>query len=80
MKAGTLEHKTSGDSEGMIAALLDMAAFCDRQLRLKEDDGVWGCVWVVCVCVGGGGGGMGVLWVNVSLTISSFPLLSYYRY
>ncbi len=39
VKSGTAEHKKSGEKEGMIEALLEMAAFCDRELRLKEDDG-----------------------------------------
>ena len=34
-----MEHKGNGDCEGVVAALVEMASFCDRQLRLKEDDG-----------------------------------------
>lgn len=39
VKSGTMEHKGNGDCEGMVAALVEMASFCDRQLRLKEDEG-----------------------------------------
>lgn len=39
VKSGTAEHRGGGDKDGMLEALLEMAAFCDRQLRLKEDDG-----------------------------------------
>ncbi len=38
VRSGTAEHKASGEGEGMVSALLEMAAFCDRQLRLNEDD------------------------------------------
>ncbi|XP_064405997.1 DNA-dependent protein kinase catalytic subunit-like isoform X2 [Halichondria panicea] len=38
VRSGTADHKASGEGEGMVSALLEMAAFCDRQLRLKEDD------------------------------------------
>ena len=34
-----MEHKGNGDCEGVVAALVEMASFCDRQLRLKEDNG-----------------------------------------
>jgi len=40
VKAGTAEHKSGGEKTGMVEALLEMAAFCDRELRLKEDEGV----------------------------------------
>ena len=39
VRSGTAEHKASGEGEGMVSALLEMAAFCDRQLRLNEDEG-----------------------------------------
>ena len=40
IKSGTAEHKASGDSEGMVQALVELAAFCDRELRLKEDEDI----------------------------------------
>lgn len=39
VKSGTAEHKKTGTKGGMVEALLEMASFCDRELRLKEDEG-----------------------------------------
>ena len=39
VKSGTAEHKRSAEKGGMVEALLEMASFCDRELRLKEDEG-----------------------------------------
>ena len=39
VKSGSAEHKATGDGEGMVKALVELASFCDEQLRLKEDDG-----------------------------------------
>lgn len=39
MKSGTAEHKATGESGGMVQALVDVANFCDRALRAKEDEG-----------------------------------------
>ena len=36
-KAGTAEMKETENTEGMVAALMDMALFCDRALREHED-------------------------------------------
>ena len=41
VKCGTEEHKRSGEKGGMVAAMLEMATFCDRELRIKEDEGWW---------------------------------------
>ena len=41
MKSGSQEHNSSGDSSGMVQALVELASFCDRQLRLKEDNGMF---------------------------------------
>ena len=40
VKSGTAEHKSGGEKTGMVEALLEMAVFCDRELRLKEDEGM----------------------------------------
>ena len=40
MKSGTAEHKATGESGGMVQALVDVANFCDRALRAKEDEGI----------------------------------------
>jgi hypothetical protein len=40
VKSGNAEHKATGDDEGMVKALVELASFCDEQLRLKEDDGM----------------------------------------
>lgn len=39
MKSGTAEHRATGESGGMVQALVDVANFCDRALRAKEDEG-----------------------------------------
>ena len=39
VKSGNAEHKATGDNEGMVKALVELASFCDEQLRLKEDEG-----------------------------------------
>ena len=39
VKYGTSEHKTSSTCEGMVSALVQLAAFCNKALQLKEDDG-----------------------------------------
>ena len=39
VKSGNAEHKATGDDEGMVKALVELASFCDEQLRLKEDEG-----------------------------------------
>ena len=39
VKSGNAEFKASGDDGGMVKALVELASFCDEQLRLKEDDG-----------------------------------------
>lgn len=39
VKSGTAEHKRAGEKGGMVEALLAMAAFCDRELRINEDEG-----------------------------------------
>ena len=39
MKSGTAEHRATGESVGMVQALVDVANFCDRALRAKEDEG-----------------------------------------
>ena len=39
VKSGNAEHKATGDNEEMVQALVQLASFCDEQLRLKEDDG-----------------------------------------
>ena len=47
VKSGNAEHKATGDGEGMVKALVELASFCDEQLRLKEDEGngnvAYGC-------------------------------------
>ena len=40
VKSGTAEHKEGGSSDGMVSALVSMATFCDRALRVKEDEGM----------------------------------------
>ena len=40
VKSGNAEHKATGDNEGMVKALVELASFCDEQLRLKEDEGI----------------------------------------
>ena len=40
VKSGTAEHKATGDSVGMVQALVGVANFCDRALRAKEDEGM----------------------------------------
>ncbi len=37
--SGSAEGKTGGN-DGMVTAMLEMASFCDRQLRLSEEEGV----------------------------------------
>ena len=39
VKSGTAEHKATGDSAGMVRALVGVANFCDRALRANEDEG-----------------------------------------
>lgn len=41
VKAGTSEFEASGkqSAEGMVRALNELASFCDRELRLTEDEG-----------------------------------------
>ena len=39
VKSGNAEQKATRDSEGMVKALVELASFCDEQLRLKEDEG-----------------------------------------
>ena len=39
VKSGNAEHKATGDDDGMVKALVELASFCDEQLRLKEDEG-----------------------------------------
>ena len=39
VKSGNAEHKATGDNKGMVKALVELASFCDEQLRLKEDEG-----------------------------------------
>jgi len=39
VKSGTAEHKATGDSAGMVGALVGVANFCDRALRANEDEG-----------------------------------------
>ena len=57
LKSGTADHKATGNSEGMVQALVALATFCDRELRLKEEEGVCIngynnlCLCGVCVCV-----------------------------
>ena len=42
MSSGGKEQGATGNREGMLQALGEMAAFCDGQLRMKEEDGVCG--------------------------------------
>ena len=37
--SGNKQHSTTGNSEGMMKALEELATFCDGQLRLKEEEG-----------------------------------------
>ncbi len=37
LKSGTAEHHASGSADGMVQALVDMAAFCDTAIRTTED-------------------------------------------
>ena len=37
MKSGTADHDGKERNEGMREALEELATFCDRELRLKED-------------------------------------------
>ena len=39
LKSGTAVHKVTRDSEGMVKALMEMASFCDRAIKAKEDNG-----------------------------------------
>ena len=39
VKSGNAEYKTTGEKEEMVSALVELASFCDEQLRLKEDEG-----------------------------------------
>lgn len=39
VKSSNAEYKASGNEEGMVKALVELATFCDEQLRLKEDEG-----------------------------------------
>ena len=39
VKSGTAECEGGGRKEGMQEALEELAAFCDRKLRLREDEG-----------------------------------------
>lgn len=53
VKSGSAEHKASGDDEGIVKALVELASFCDEQLRLKEDEGnenyaIHGCAVHAC--------------------------------
>ena len=36
-KSGTAEMKETGQADGMVEALMDMALFCDHALRADED-------------------------------------------
>ncbi len=38
VKSSTAEYKATERREGMREALEELAAFCDRELRLKEDE------------------------------------------
>ena len=38
--SGNKQHSTTGNSEGMMKALEELATFCDGQLRLKEEEGM----------------------------------------
>ena len=56
VQSGNAEHKATGDGEGMVKALVELASFCDEQLRLKEDEGnavlfVYVHCYMTCVCV-----------------------------
>ena len=60
VKSGTSEFDESGkqNSQGMVSALNELASFCDRELRLKEEEGesclgdlYWRGSFMCCVCL-----------------------------